>query len=70
MEVLVSDNGPGISPKIRGRLFKPFESYGKENGTGFGLVLSQRLVMAHGGQIELPESNSGARFVVALPVVE
>src|SRR6202020_1871894 len=36
--ICVADNGPGIAESIRERLFHPFVSYGKENGTGFGLA--------------------------------
>jgi len=67
MEVLISDNGPGVSPKVRGRLFRPFETYGKENGTGLGLALSRRLVAAHGGNLDIRPSSVGATFQVVLP---
>lgn len=67
VHVTVSDNGPGISDKILDRLFQPFETYGKENGTGLGLALSQRLVTAHGGEIALVASAVGARFQVTIP---
>ena len=39
--IAVSDNGPGIAESIRGKLFHPFVSYGKENGTGLGLAVVQ-----------------------------
>jgi signal transduction histidine kinase len=64
--VLVSDNGPGIPAKIRDRLFQPFETYGKESGTGLGLAMSRRLVDAHGGKLELLESQVGACFQILL----
>jgi signal transduction histidine kinase len=64
--VFVSDNGPGVPEKIRDRLFQPFETYGKENGTGLGLAMSRRLVSAHGGRLELLESQGGACFAVVL----
>ena len=66
IEIFISDNGPGISEKIKDRLFHPFESYGKVNGTGLGLAMSKRLVLAHGGDIVLEPSAQGARFKISL----
>jgi signal transduction histidine kinase len=64
--VLVTDNGPGVPEKIRDRLFHPFETYGKENGTGLGLAMARRLVVAHGGTLELLETQGGACFEVVI----
>src|SRR6201993_1358585 len=47
----VADNGPGIAESIRQKLFHPFVSYGKENGTGLGLAVVQKIVQDHGGEI-------------------
>jgi signal transduction histidine kinase len=49
--IAVSDNGPGIAESIREKLFHPFVSYGKENGTGLGLAVVQKIVQDHGGEI-------------------
>jgi signal transduction histidine kinase len=49
--ISVADNGPGIAQSIRDRLFHPFVSYGKENGTGLGLAVVQKIVQDHGGEI-------------------
>ncbi len=49
--ISVADNGPGIAESIRERLFHPFVSYGKENGTGLGLAVVQKIVQDHGGEI-------------------
>jgi signal transduction histidine kinase len=49
--IAVADNGPGIPEFIRERLFHPFVSYGKENGTGLGLAVVQKIVQDHGGEI-------------------
>jgi signal transduction histidine kinase len=65
--VRVLDNGPGISPHIRDRLFEPFVS-GKETGLGLGLSICRRLVEEHGGSISgrsLP--SGGALFEFTLP---
>jgi two-component system nitrogen regulation sensor histidine kinase GlnL len=54
----VSDNGPGIAESIREKLFHPFVSFGKENGTGLGLAVVQKIVQDHGGQIVVERSTS------------
>ncbi|MEM0949339.1 MAG: ATP-binding protein [Pseudomonadota bacterium] len=65
----VSDNGPGVPEGIAGRIFDPLfttKSVGK--GTGVGLALCQRIVVAHGGTIKLDRDvTTGASFVVDLP---
>jgi len=64
----VSDTGPGIRPDVRDRLFTPFVTT-RENGTGLGLALSQRLVERAGGDLKLVEIGEGARFRISLPLV-
>src|ERR1700678_3522312 len=44
LTIEVSDNGPGIAEAIRDKLFHPFVSYGKENGTGLGLTVVHKIV--------------------------
>jgi signal transduction histidine kinase len=67
VEVSVVDNGPGIAPRIRERLFEPFVS-SKETGLGLGLSICRRLIEAHGGSIR-GENNrdGGASFTFTLP---
>ena len=60
--VAVADNGPGIAESIREKLFHPFVSYGKENGTGLGLAVVQKIVQDHGGEIFV-ERTAEARTV-------
>ncbi len=63
----VSDNGPGIDPEVRARLFSPFHT-SKESGTGLGLALCQKVVLDHGGSIEVESRpGAGAAFLVTLP---
>lgn len=65
--VEVADNGPGISPDLRQRLFTPFTTT-REHGTGLGLALCQRLVERAGGEIACAEDGPGARFRITLPL--
>lgn len=64
----VIDNGPGVPPAVRSRLFAPFTTT-RAHGTGLGLTLSQRLVERAGGDISLLETDQGAAFRVVLPLV-
>jgi two-component system NtrC family sensor kinase len=65
----IEDDGPGIDPKVVGRLFEPFvttKEVGK--GTGLGLAVCRGLVESVGGSINVDTSvTRGARFVVELP---
>lgn len=67
--VSVSDDGPGIPPGVRARLFCPYAS-GKPLGcgTGLGLATAKYLLELRGGGITCPVTAKGARFNVYLPV--
>jgi len=66
--ISVADNGPGIAESIRERLFHPFVSYGKENGTGLGLAVVQKIVQDHGGEILMERTAAGMTiFRIVLP---
>lgn len=61
------DSGPGISPENISHVFEPFHS-SKTDGTGLGLMIVQRIVRDHGGQIEIhSEPNKGTTFTIYLP---
>ena len=69
LEILVSDDGPGISDQVREKLFQPFVSYGKENGTGLGLTVVQKIVQDHGGDVFVESGAVGRTvFRIVLPV--
>ena len=54
---------------MRDCLFEPFISYGKENGTGLGLTVVQKIVQDHGGDVSVERtSNAGTVFKVVLPL--
>jgi len=64
----VQDDGPGIPPELRERIFAPFFS-AREGGTGLGLALVQRTVQAHQGSVAVDSTaGHGATFRVMLPV--
>lgn len=66
--ISVADNGPGVADSIRDRLFHPFVSYGKENGTGLGLAVVQKIVQDHGGEIFVERTAEGTTvFRIVLP---
>jgi nitrogen-specific signal transduction histidine kinase len=69
LEVRISDNGPGVAEPVRQRLFQPFTSYGKQNGIGLGLTISQKIMQDHGGAIALETSETGRTvFRLTLPL--
>jgi signal transduction histidine kinase len=68
VEITVSDNGHGIPEPVRENLFDPFVSQGKENGTGLGLTVVQKIVQDHGGEVIVERTSSeGTVFRVVLP---
>ncbi len=68
ISIAVADNGPGIAESIQERLFHPFVSYGKENGTGLGLAVVQKIVQDHGGEIVVERTVPGKTiFRITLP---
>ncbi|WP_287958827.1 PAS domain S-box protein [Filomicrobium sp.] len=66
----VADTGPGVSPEIGARLFKPFTT-SKPGGMGVGLSISKRIVEAHGGELSMyRNSEGGATFRLVLPAIK
>ena len=69
LEIRVMDNGPGIPVEIRTTLFEPFVSHGKENGTGLGLTVVQKIVQDHGGEVSVESTSpAGTVFKIILPL--
>jgi len=68
LRIRVSDNGPGIPPHIKRRLFSPFiTSKADGKGSGIGLTISRRLAQSHGGELRLLEtSTAGTTFELEL----
>ena len=65
----IEDNGPGIAPEIREKLFTPYLTT-RAQGTGLGLSFIKKILEDHGGTISWIASSQGACFEVLLPMAE
>jgi signal transduction histidine kinase len=67
MLISVRDEGPGIPPDVRSRVFEPFYTT-KTKGTGLGMAIAKRIVDEHGGSISIGDARSGgAEILITLP---
>ena len=63
----VSDEGPGIAPELRARLFEPYVTT-KPQGTGLGLAIARRIAQEHGGTLDAVDATpKGTCFRLSLP---
>lgn len=74
LELDVTDQGPGIPPEERARIFDPFyqgsqAGAGPLRGTGIGLSVVKEYVFAHGGSVEVVDSQRGAHLRIRLPLI-
>jgi two-component system sensor histidine kinase KdpD len=68
IEIGVSDDGPGIAPGDRERVFEMFSQNGRGGRAGLGLAIAKAFVEAHGGLIWIdPDTERGARVVFTVP---
>ncbi len=68
--ITVADDGPGIAPELRARVFEPFVT-SRSGGTGLGLAVARAVAQAHQGDLEMEsEAGRGTVFRLRLPVVE
>ncbi|MCB5265142.1 MAG: cyclic nucleotide-binding domain-containing protein [Candidatus Cloacimonetes bacterium] len=68
LQISVIDNGPGIPPQMRDKIFEPFVTNGKTHGTGLGLPICRKLVQEHKGRLEyIPLEPTGCRFDIRIP---
>lgn len=65
-QIIVSDNGPGVPERIRERIFEPFFTT-RAHGNGIGLSIVKSVIEAHGGSVQLADTDTGATFVIELP---
>ncbi len=74
--LVFQDTGQGIPAEIRGTLFQPFVTAGKQHGTGLGLAVTRRIVEMHGGAISVTTKCAGeggtdahgTTFTIDLPI--
>lgn len=67
MKVEVADDGPGIGPDDKARLFLPYFST-KKRGTGLGLAIVNRIISDHNGSIRVEDNTPrGTRFIIEIP---
>jgi len=67
IEVSISDTGPGIAENIVDKIFLPFFTT-KDRGTGLGLSIVQKIIVSHGGNIFVDNSNKGTTFRIKFPL--
>ncbi len=64
----VADDGPGVPPELASRLFQPYVGSRSGGGMGLGLAISRKILLDHGGDLELAASSgAGASFRLLLP---
>jgi len=69
IDIVVADNGPGISQDIHSKIFDPFFTT-KTQGTGLGLAVVQAVARAHQGEVWLDSDyKTGCRFILRLPTL-
>ncbi|TGL92981.1 HAMP domain-containing protein [Leptospira barantonii] len=67
--ISIEDNGIGISPELKQKVFEPYYSTKNNNTSGIGLAIVQKSVIDHNGHISIDSSNmGGCRFQIELPV--
>ena len=70
VEIIVEDNGDGMPPELRDKIFQPFfTTKPTGEGTGLGLSISYDIIKTHGGEIRVESSQgNGSKFVITLPI--
>jgi signal transduction histidine kinase len=64
----IADDGPGLAPRARENLFRPFAASGRPGGSGLGLAIARELVRLHGGDLVLVGSTgAGTTFRITMP---
>ena len=65
----MSDNGKGIDPELKDKIFSPFCTT-KARGMGLGLPIVKRTVFDHNGRLDIDSNPQGTSVSVLLPVTE
>ena len=69
IEASITDDGPGIEPDLRERIFFPMVT-GRPDGTGLGLALTREIISRHGGLVACTSQPGQTSFILLLPVEE
>jgi signal transduction histidine kinase len=71
-EIIVKDEGPGISQADQGRIFKRYEraiSANEVSGLGLGLFISEQILQSHGGHVRVESDlKKGSKFIINMPL--
>jgi len=67
LDIIIADTGHGISENLKDKIFLPFFTT-KEKGTGLGLAIVHKIVISHGGSIQVDSSEQGTVFRLRLPI--
>jgi signal transduction histidine kinase len=68
LALIVVDDGPGLPPRARENLFRPFTGSARAGGTGLGLTIARELVRVHGGELSLADTSAkGTAFRIEIP---
>ncbi|MEM0515314.1 ATP-binding protein [Pseudoalteromonas sp. YIC-827] len=70
VDIIIADNGPGISDELKQKIFEPFFTT-KRQGTGLGLAVVSSVLNAHKGRVSVTNNEQGgAEFVLSLPLIK
>jgi len=64
--IIIEDNGGGIKEEILDKIFEPYFSTKSKQGTGLGLYMSNEIIKRINGQIEVKNSEEGAKFIITI----
>ncbi|MBT3586402.1 MAG: PAS domain-containing protein [Halobacteriovoraceae bacterium] len=71
LELQITDSGDGIPKEVQEKLFQPFfTTKDVGQGTGLGMSITHKIIMAHGGSIEIDDDCHNTRFVIKIPYIQ
>jgi two-component system NtrC family sensor kinase len=69
LEIRISNNGPPVPAEIAAKIFDPFFSYDKDDGTGLGLTICKNIIEEHRGTISIDCTTERTEFIIHLPQI-